>query len=178
MMSSRSMDDLIPEFRFKAREIVDRCKDRGFELRIYCTLRTAEEQARLYRQSRKLVEVETKEELLRIRGYDFLADILINVGPQYGIPGRHVTNAGPGESWHQYGRAFDAVPMRGGKCLWEDYWPEWDIYGETVKAVGLNWAGSWTRFREFPHTQDSPTPNPLHVYGVNQVLDILIREES
>lgn len=168
-MASRSLDSLKPDMALIAQEVIDRCKDRGVELLVYCTLRSPEEQARLFRRSRTLKEIETKAELFRLKGYDFLADILMDVGPQPGKLGAHVTNAGPGESFHQYGKAFDAVPMQDGKCLWDNDWPQWLIYGDMVKAAGIYWAGSWRYFPEYPHAQDSPTSNPLKVWGADQV---------
>jgi peptidoglycan L-alanyl-D-glutamate endopeptidase CwlK len=64
---------------------------------IYCTVRTAEEQAKLWRQSRSTVQIKEKIQKFKDRQLGFLADILEGVGPQYG---RHVTNACCGESYH------------------------------------------------------------------------------
>jgi peptidoglycan L-alanyl-D-glutamate endopeptidase CwlK len=67
--------------------------------------------------------------------------------------GPRVTNAKPGSSAHNYGLAMDVVPLRAGKAIWDAKAPEWQVYGEEVRRVGLEWAGDWTRFREFPHCQ-------------------------
>lgn len=67
-------------------------------------------------------------------------------------PGRIVTNAKPGHSWHQHRCAFDFVPLINGKAVWNDS----QLYircGAIAESVGLEWAGHWTRFREFPHCQ-------------------------
>lgn len=84
-----------------------------------------------------------------------LADLLIAVGPQ---TGRRVTNAGSGQPMHNYGLAFDAVPLRGGKPVWQTLKKEdrvlWETYGRLGNELGLEWAGNWTRFREFPHMQE------------------------
>lgn len=68
-------------------------------------------------------------------------------------PGKIVTNARAGESWHQYGSAVDFVPMLGGK-------PQWDnksLYaraGAIAESVGLEWAGRWAgSLKETAHIQ-------------------------
>ncbi len=160
-MASRDLNDLIPEVKERAEQVQLACQQAaGFDLLIYCTLRTLEEQARLYRQSRNRAEIDTKLLKYRTRGFDFLAEILEGVGPCYG---KHVTNAGPGESWHNYAQAFDAVPLLGGKPAWNylDARSHWDAYGEAVRQVGLQWAGDWTSFREYPHSQLNQGSNPL-----------------
>ena len=129
----------------------------------------------MYRRSRTLEEIAAKTENLRLRDSGYLADILIGVGPQYGQLGKHVTWSAPGESWHQYGRAFDAVPMRDGKCLWDEGYAEWDIYGDIVKTVGLYWSGTWTKFHELPHALDNEIPNPLTVLSRNSARESIIR---
>lgn len=72
-------------------------------------------------------------------------------------PGNRVTNAGPGDSFHNYGLAFDVVPLRNGKPVWgtatdadQDLW---ERVGEIGESVGLEWAGRWKTFREYAHFQ-------------------------
>lgn len=174
-MASRDLSTLISEVRDAAVLTKECCHVRGFELLIYCTFRPFEEQARLYRQSRRRAQILRKAERLRARGFPELADILIGVGPQEGIVGRHVTGAGPGESWHQYRRAFDAVPLVGGKAEWSASSPHWQTYGQCAVDAGLEWAGNWTRFKEYPHAQKPSTvSNPLEIlthHAVSQALE-------
>jgi peptidoglycan L-alanyl-D-glutamate endopeptidase CwlK len=68
-------------------------------------------------------------------------------------PGRKVTNAQAGQSAHNYGLAMDVVPLRNGKPVWDARAPEWQVYGEEVRKAGLEWAGDWRRFKEYPHCQ-------------------------
>ncbi len=154
-MASRKLEDLQPEIEAAARNLLRRCEEDGLDLLIYCTLRSTREQAILYRQGRPFDQIQRKANELRDKwGRDDLGDLLIDVGPQ---SGRKVTNAGPGQSMHNYGLAFDAVPLRGGKPVWQSSKLEdkalWEQYGELGLEVGLEWAGNWTRFREFPHMQ-------------------------
>ncbi len=172
-MASRRLEDLVEKLQEKARIVQRACQEAGgFDLLIYCTLRPLEEQARLFRQSRSRKEIDLKISKFRNMGYVFLADVLESVGPCYG---EHVTNAGPGESWHNYGQAFDAVPLLGGKPAWNYLKAKsyWDAYGEAVRQAGLYWAGDWHNFREYPHAQLKPGGNPLKSMDPGQVYAVL-----
>jgi peptidoglycan L-alanyl-D-glutamate endopeptidase CwlK len=68
-------------------------------------------------------------------------------------PGQIVTNAKAGQSAHNYGLALDFVPMINGKIEWNAKHPHWQLIGEIAESVGFEWAGRWTKFREFPHIQ-------------------------
>lgn len=68
-------------------------------------------------------------------------------------PGRIVTNAKAGQSFHNYRCAVDVVPVRNGKPVWDSKDPVWQTVGRLGKAAGLEWAGDWKRFKEFPHFQ-------------------------
>jgi peptidoglycan L-alanyl-D-glutamate endopeptidase CwlK len=72
-------------------------------------------------------------------------------------PGTIVTNARPGQSWHNWRCAFDVVPLRNGKPVWGTSGPDGDMWrkvGELGESVGLEWAGRWTgKLREFAHFQ-------------------------
>jgi peptidoglycan L-alanyl-D-glutamate endopeptidase CwlK len=174
-MASRKLEDLVPELREKAAIIQQACKEAAnFDLLIYCTFRSLEEQARLWRQSRSRQEINQKQDSLANLGFTFLAGILEEVGPQYGD---HVTNAAPGESWHNYGEAFDACPVLNGKLAWNylKAKPYWDAYGEAVKQAGLYWAGYWANFREYPHAQLRSGGNPLKLLKPQEVNKILYR---
>jgi peptidoglycan L-alanyl-D-glutamate endopeptidase CwlK len=67
-------------------------------------------------------------------------------------PGRRVTNARGGQSYHQYRVAFDVVPLVAGKAVWDDA-RLWRRIGELGESVGLEWAGRWKTFPESPHFQ-------------------------
>lgn len=56
-------------------------------------------------------------------------------------PGRKVTNARGGDSWHQYRCAWDVVVWVDGRITWE---PEYyRLLGEVAKDMGLTWGGDW-----------------------------------
>jgi peptidoglycan L-alanyl-D-glutamate endopeptidase CwlK len=68
------------------------------------------------------------------------------------LPGRIVTNARGGDSFHNYRVAFDFVPLVAGKAQWNDI-PLFKRCGGIAKGVGLEWAGDWKRFKEYAHCQ-------------------------
>ena len=69
------------------------------------------------------------------------------------VPGRIVTNARAGQSFHNHRCAVDVVPIRNGKPVWDAKDAVWQAVGRLGKEAGLEWAGDWKRFREFPHFQ-------------------------
>lgn len=71
-------------------------------------------------------------------------------------PGRIVTNAPGGSSWHNYGLAVDVAfnNARG-----QPSWPEdanWDRYGEIAVGRGLEWGGNWRGINDRPHIEYHP----------------------
>ena len=128
-MSSRKLTDLHPQMQSMVTRFLANARAAGIDLLVTCTYRSNEEQAALYAIGR------TK-------------------------PGRIVTNAKPGRSTHNNtlngkpaALAVDVVPLRDGKPVWSASDPVWKRVGEIGEKVGLEWAGRWTTFREFPHFQ-------------------------
>lgn len=67
-------------------------------------------------------------------------------------PGKKVTNAKAGQSYHNWRVAFDFVPVVNGKAQWNDA----ELFtkcGEIAEGVGLEWAGRWVKFKELAHCQ-------------------------
>lgn len=137
MITSRKLDDLLLPVRIKALDLINECKAHGIDLLVTSTYRDLEAQAALYAQGRS-------------------------------APGRIVTNARAGQSFHNFRVAFDVVPLRGGKAVWgttgngidndptdddKDDLELWQRIGAIGESHGLEWAGRWTRFREYPHFQ-------------------------
>jgi len=69
-------------------------------------------------------------------------------------PGKIVTNAKPGASWHNFGLAFDVVPLIAGKAVWNS--PRWAEIGAMGKEVGLGWGGDFKSFKDLPHFEFHP----------------------
>ena len=126
-MASRRLEDLDPELRKLAQRHQDACAVLGIDLLIYCTYRSNAEQAELYVQGRTA--------LGRIRTY-----------AKPGASNHNATRDGIPAA-----RAYDCVPIRQGKAIWNNDDPAWEIVGEEGEKLGLSWAGRWLSFREFPH---------------------------
>lgn len=156
----------------KAKQVLNYCEARGVDLLIYCTHRDMAEQARLFRQGRTRSEIRVKQKQLINEGWPMLADIIDQVGPQRG---KKVTNAAPGESWHNFKEAFDAVPLIDGKPAWKrsDAPEAWNIYGDACETAGLIWGGNW-KFTDLPHAQ-LRAGNPLDVVEQKEVKDGLVK---
>jgi peptidoglycan LD-endopeptidase CwlK len=74
-------------------------------------------------------------------------------------PGRIVTNAKAGRSWHNYGLAIDIVLLVGGGVSWDistdfdnDGKSDWIEVVQVFKEYGWEWGGEW-RFKDNPHFQ-------------------------
>ncbi len=67
-------------------------------------------------------------------------------------PGKKVTNAKPGQSWHNWRVAFDFVPVVNGKAQWNDL-KTFEKCGIIAESLGLEWAGRWKSFKEMAHIQ-------------------------
>ena len=122
---SRDLADLHHSVAVKAHAHIAACKAVGIDLLVTCTSRTFAEQDALYAQGRT-------------------------------APGSIVTNAKGGQSLHNYNVAYDVVPLRHGKPVWGTTGEDgvlWAKVGELGKAQGLEWAGDWKKFKEYPHFQ-------------------------
>ncbi len=67
--------------------------------------------------------------------------------------GPKVTNARAGQSWHNFGVAADltAFDKSGKRPKWDG--AEYDRMGAIAQELGLEWGGSWRKFKDRPHVQ-------------------------
>lgn len=67
-------------------------------------------------------------------------------------PGKIVTNAKPGYSYHNYGLAIDFCLLRNGRAVWtvDD---DWRTVAQLAKGLGFEWGGDWKGFKDYPHLQ-------------------------
>lgn len=128
-MASRKIEDCHPLLQPKLKAFIATCKSVGIDVLITCTWRSGAEQDALYAQGRT-------------------------------TPGRRVTNARAGQSKHNFmldnkpaSKAFDCVALRNGKPVWDAKDTVWLRMGAIGKQLGLQWAGDWKTFKEFPHFQ-------------------------
>lgn len=118
-MASREARDLCPELRSKLVEFLARAKMAGIDVLVYCTYRSPEEQAKLYKQGRPGGQT----------------------GPivTWTLKGKHNLQDSTGRPASE---AFDCVPLVGGKPAWNAR----ELYLQLAaigKAIGLRWGGDW-----------------------------------
>lgn len=138
-MASREISHLHPYLAARIPTFIERCKERGVDVLIYCTYRSGEEQNHLYAMGRT-----TKSSI----GVSVLRPL-----------GKVVTNARAGQSAHNFtinkrpaSKAFDCCPLVGGKPVWDGKHPHWQIMGAVGQELCLNWYGKkGSKFYELPH---------------------------
>jgi peptidoglycan L-alanyl-D-glutamate endopeptidase CwlK len=128
--SSRNINDLHPRLREIFVRFDAAMKKAGIDFIVTCTYRNNADQDALFAQGRI-------------------------------TSGHVVTNAKAGQSKHNgvnidgkpASTAFDIVIISNGKADWNVGNPAWKIAGRLGKSVGLEWAGDWKSFKEYPHFQ-------------------------
>ena len=173
MISNSLLAGLEPVLRAKVEDVIAACDDAGFRVVPYQGYRSPVEQARLWRQSRTRSDIEQRIRQLRAAGAAAIAELVESVGPQFGP---HVTNALPGESWHQFGRAADCYVESPdtGRALWRGRTIDGDEFGLAAKlyerfgrlaeSAGLTWGGRWA-IGDFGHVQMDKASSPLAHFG-------------
>lgn len=124
---------LHPLLEYKRKELIKLSSEKGIYLITTAGLRTFEEQNKLYNQGRDSSGI---------------------------VVGSVVTNAKGGQSWHNYGLAFDVAFDNGyGVPTWEEYdmnkngIDDWDEIGLIGESIGLEWGGRWIVLLDRPHFQ-------------------------
>lgn len=159
-MAERDLMYLHTTMRGLTRRWLDACSADGLSVLVYCTLRTPEEQAVLYRIHRSAEQVERGVRRLMALGLERQARVLAEAAPQVGGPGPRATNALPGLSFHQahfleseWGAlALDFVPIVAGRPRWKDA-ALYERAAALAEGVGLTWSGRWATFHETAHLQ-------------------------
>lgn len=68
------------------------------------------------------------------------------------LPGKVVTNAKAGQSFHNYKLAFDFAIEYDNQVQWRDSLMFF-LCGQIAKKLGLEWAGDWIKITETAHCQ-------------------------
>lgn len=74
-------------------------------------------------------------------------------------PGQIVTRARPGQSYHNFGLAFDFVVVRNGQAVWDQNDADWRRFVQICKGHDFEWGGDWRSFKDFPHLQVAGAPS-------------------
>lgn len=125
--SERRLAKVHPALASRARAMIELLAQSGVDIVITQGLRTWEEQDALYAKGRTVAPI----------GKKFI-----------------VTNAKGGQSYHNFGLAFDIVVLDAlGKFDWNDKHPGWAAAAKAGKSLGLEWGGDWRTFKDIPHYQ-------------------------
>jgi peptidoglycan L-alanyl-D-glutamate endopeptidase CwlK len=116
--------------RERSDQLVQQAAAKGIVIMITDDFRSAEDQDRLYEKGR------TAE-------------------------GNIVTHAKGGESYHNFGLAVDfAIRTPSEDVIWDMQYDgnkngkgDWNEVVELAKALGFEWGGDWSQFKDYPHLQ-------------------------
>lgn len=143
-------ESLEPKFASLCRKLIYLCGAKDIRLKPYSGVRGPLEQAKLWRQGRKLEDIEIMITKLEEREAPFIAQCLRDVGPQ---SGPLVTHALPGESWHQWGEAMDCFVIdEKGLPVEDGQDPQYEEYGKIAQELGLT-AGVFWKNADAGHVQ-------------------------
>ena len=124
-LNEQRLAKLHPELAALARTMVALCARAGVPILVAQGLRTWAEQDALYARGRTAPPI----------------------GRKY-----IVTKAKGGQSWHNFGLAFDIVVLDAlGKANWDTGHPGWAAAAKIGKSLGLDWGGDWTGFKDMAH---------------------------
>ena len=123
-MSSRDINDLDPRFKPFADKFLTACASQNFQVLIYCTYRSPDEQAALYAQGRTAP-----------------GHIVTNAPP---LQSAHNFGLAFDGCPTIYGKPLWDEALNGS---------HWVMYGAIARLVGMEWGGDWATFREGPHCQ-------------------------
>lgn len=172
--SSKKVLDLVPEFRDQVVQLLKLCRENGVNMSPYCTIRTPQDQAQLWCQSRSARAVELQKAALEKVGAPWLASLL---RPEFSRGLKSVTNALPGASWHQWGEAVDCVVTEGRTAIWNTEHRGWKIYIDTAASLRLNAGGFWRGLPDWPHVQLRRERSPLEAGFTWPEIDSLMKDK-
>jgi D-alanyl-D-alanine carboxypeptidase/LysM domain len=126
-LNEQRFTQLCPSVATRGRAMVDLCAHAGLAILVTQGLRTWQEQDELYAKGRTVPPIGKQ-----------------NV----------VTNAKGGQSYHNFGLAFDIVVLDSvGKADWDTSHPGWNTAATIGKSLGLEWGGDFKSIKDLPHYQ-------------------------
>lgn len=123
MTKQQHLAAIDPELADKICRILDAMESLGFPMKIVSSIRTEDEQKKLYAKGR------TES--------GFIVTYMDGVTKK---------------SKHQLGLAVDCAFVIDGVPSWDTRLP-WKTYGSCAEAVGLIWGGSWRTLIDLPHVE-------------------------
>lgn len=149
---SNKIEELEPELQGLALALLQNGARAGLLLRITQTRRTFAEQQEIYDEGRALPGEPCHH-------FGEQQPRAVGTCKQHPL-GATVTAAGPGWSWHNYGRAFDVcendnTPYDAGRPGHLDDDNFWEKVGGLGESLGLEWGGRW-KHPDRPHFEYHP----------------------
>ncbi len=159
----RKISELEPAFSEKVNKMLSELTEMHIVMKPFWTVRPPLVQAVMWRQSRSSKEIERAIDMLDSKEAHYLAEVLDHVGPQYGPP---ITNALPGQSWHQWGQAIDLFWLVSGKAVWSvrKKIDGLNGYREMSRRAIENGLTSGGRWKDWPHVQLRSEGAPTRLY--------------
>ena len=156
------LNQIAPELTASIEKIFSRCRACGIVMRSYFALRSPLEQAKLWRQSRSIEEINEKIGYFKRSDAPFLANCIQSVGPQHGDP---VTNVAPVFSWHQWGEVVDCFWLVNRQAEWSAIKKiagqnGYQIYVAEAKRLNLTPGGYWHILKDWPLVQLRAASDP------------------
>lgn len=111
--------------------------------------------ARIVREMADILELEHPPVVLRVtQGLRTWSEQAQLYAQGRSAPGKVVTNAEPGSSWHNFGLAVDVVPYGlDGRPDWNTSHPIWQRLVQLGTSLGLVAGGRFRSFPDQPHFQ-------------------------
>ncbi|HEU5292937.1 MAG TPA: M15 family metallopeptidase [Cyclobacteriaceae bacterium] len=162
---------LTKDFNDKVEGLLKNCLARGIEMRPTEGLRNPVVQAKYWKQSRLQSEIDSKINELLDLNCSFLATVIrisdYSKGPK-------ITNAIPGNSWHQWGEALDCGWVVDGKFLWSlshkiNGLNGFEVYAEEAVKLNLEPGLLWQSIKDGPHVQLRDISSPAQVYSLQEI---------
>lgn len=160
---------LDPTFADQLATLLMTCRAAGFEFRVSQGLRTPQKQAAYYCQWVKhpVADVDAAVQKLRDRDAPWLADMLSGFR-DITRTNRWLTNALPGEGWHQWGLAADCYCFENGKMVSSGDAPCYKFYAEQAVKLGLT-AGFNFKQKDAGHVQGPSANGASNVYAWSHI---------
>jgi peptidoglycan L-alanyl-D-glutamate endopeptidase CwlK len=140
-----NIEELRPKTRQLCKLWIEECRKDGINLLVTQTLRSMALQDAYFSQGRESLEVvNLKRKKVGLTGITEKENKI-------------VTRAKPGASPHNYGLAWDFVPLKNNKACWDDL-TLFKKCGEIAKKINLEgytleWGGDFKSIKDMPHIQ-------------------------
>lgn len=150
-MSSRKIEDLVPELQTKYHAFAAAMAAAGIPFMVTCTARTVREHIALYAQGRRSNDMTNA--LRRDAGLSPISWTENCRKVTWTLQSKHLIDLDDGDPGNDKARAFDiAITRRRGEPCWnlkidvnENEKPDYEEAGKIGESVGLRWGGRFRR---------------------------------